>query len=145
MLVIALLCLAVPSIGAAPPKTTDADSLAALRKRAESAEDGERAKLYAELARLEVEDANARFTAGDADRAQAEVKEATADAEQATQSALSSHKRLKQTQMAIHQLARRLDGIEHSLSFDDRPAVKTSVDKLQTMATNLLEAMFKKK
>lgn len=143
--VLALFCLGLPTIGAVAPKSADTESVAALRKRAEAAEDGERVKLYVELARLEVEEANAKFTAGDADRAQAEVRDATADAEQATQIALSSRKRLKQTQLALHELARRLDGIEHSLSFEDRPPIKNSVEKLQTMATNLLEAMFKKK
>lgn len=129
------------------PQTAPAENpgITALRSKAEHADDGDRAKLYAELARMEVEDANAKFTAGDADRAQVEVKQATADADTATQSAITSRKRLKQTQIAVHEMARRLEGIEHSLSFDDRPPVKASVEKLQRMATDLLETMFKKK
>ena len=116
-----------------------------LRKRAETAEGGDRAKLYIDLARDEIEDANAKFDAGNADQAQLDVEHATADAEKAKEAAVSSHKRLKQTQIAMHELARRLDGIEHSLAAEDRPKVKVAVDKTQSMATEILEAMFKKK
>lgn len=121
------------------------EQLEQLRKRAETAEGGDRAKLYIDLARNEIEDANAKFDAGNADQAQADVEHATADAEKAKQAAVSSHKRLKQTQIAMHELARRLDAIEHSLAAEDRPKVKAAVDKMQNMATEILEAMFKKK
>ena len=128
-----------PSVGAGN------DHFAELRKRAEGSEGGDRARLFIELAHQEIEDADAKFTAGDADAAQIEVKQATADAEQATQTSINTHKRMKQTQMAMHELARRLDGIEHSLTAEDRPQVKSAVDRLQSLATELLETMFKRK
>jgi hypothetical protein len=129
-----------------PPNANAAsDPLADLRKRAEDSEGGDRAKLFVELAHHEIEDADAKFTAGQADRAQAEIKQATADAAQATKTSITTHKRLKQTQIAVHELARRLDGIEHSLTAEDRPPVKAAADKLQNMATELLETMFKRK
>lgn len=130
---------------ASRPEAGESEVVAALRKRAEAAEGGDRAKLFSELAKMEIEEANSKFSAGDADQAQAEVARATADAQQAKQSALSTHKRLKQTQMALHELSRRLDGIEHSLSAEDRPQVNNAVERLQGMATELLEAMFKRK
>ena len=116
-----------------------------MRRKAEKAEGGDRARLYVELAQVEVQEAGAKFTAGDADRAQAEIKDAANDAGVATQAAIGSRKRLKQTEIAIHELARRLDSIEHSLTAEDRPPVKVAVERLQTMTTNLLQAMFKKK
>ena len=150
--VVALFC---GMAGAQEPKSSPAHlstsnagespTASALRKRAEASEAGDRAKLFAELSRLEVEEANSKFTAGDADGAQAEVARATEDAQQATQSSLNTHKRMKQTQMALHEVARRLDGIEHSLSAEDRAPVKKAVERVQGMATELLEAMFKRK
>jgi hypothetical protein len=128
-----------------PSANATSDPLAELRKRAESAEGGDRARLFIELAHHEIEAADAKFTAGDADRAQAEIKQATADAAQATQASLKTHKRMKQTQIAVHELARRLDGIEHSLTAEDRPPVRAAAEKLQNMATELLETMFKRK
>src|SRR5215472_16045400 len=80
------------------------DHLAEMRRRAESSDGGDRAKLFLELAHQEIEDADAKFTAGDADDAQLRVKQATADAEQATQASMNTHKRMKQTQMAMHEL-----------------------------------------
>lgn len=127
----------------APPR--ESEGAAGLRKRAEAAEGGDRAKLFAELARMEVEEANSKFNAGDADAAEAEIARATQDAEQATHSSLTTRKRMKQTQMSLHELSRRLDGIEHSLSAEDRPPVKKAVERLQGLATELLEAMFKRK
>ena len=128
-----------------PSVSTTDDHFAELRKRAESAEGGDRAKLFLELAHQEIEDADAKFTAGDADQAQVVVKQAIADAQQATHASMETHKRMKQTQIAMHELARRLDGIEHSLTAEDRPPVKAAVEKLQGMATELLETMFKRK
>jgi len=145
---VAVLCCIAPAQQAAPRTARPAAESAAaasLRKRAEAAQGGDRAKLFTELARDEVEQANAKFNAGNADSAQADVARATADAQEATQAALTTRKRLKQTQLALHELSRRLDGIEHSLSAEDRPPVKQAVDRLQAMATQLLEAMFKHK
>ena len=128
-----------------PSASTADDHFSDLRKRAESSEGGDRAKLYLELAHQEIEEADAKFTAGDADRAQVEVTQAIADAQAATHASMETHKRMKQTQIAMHELARRLDGIEHSLTAEDRPPVKAAVEKLQGMATELLETMFKRK
>lgn len=152
--VIALLCgiaaaqQTKPATSSTPNSSSgpaESQAVANLRKRAEAADGGDRAKLFTELAKLEVEEANSKFSSGDADHAHAEIARATADAQQAKQSSLSTHKRMKQTQMALHELSRRLDGIEHSLSAEDRPQVKTAVERLQGMATELLEAMFKRK
>ena len=148
---VALLCGTAAAQGAKPastpatPLVADSQAVAGLRKRAEAAEGGDRAKLFAEVARLEVEEANSKFNGGDADAAQAEVARATQDAQQATQSSLNTHKRMKQTQMSLHELSRRLDGIEHSVSAEDRPPLRKAVEKVQAMATELLEAMFKRK
>jgi hypothetical protein len=134
-----------PAAQGTTAKSTESPPIRALRKRAEAADGGDRAKLFAELAKLEIEEANSKFDAGDAGAAQTEVARATADAEQAKQTSMKTHKRMKQTQLALHELARRLDGIEHSLTAEDRPPVKKAVDRLQGMATELLEAMFKRK
>ena len=125
--------------------TSHGQDLATLRQRAQAAQGGDRAHLYIQVAQREVEEANAKFNAGEADRAQTQVKEAVRDAETSVETAITTQKRLKQTELSLHELARRLADIERAVSLDDRPPLKQAVEKLHQLDRRMLEDMFRKK
>ena len=118
------------------------DALEEMKAKAAAAPAGQQAVLYAQVAREEVELANQQFIEGNVEQGQAAVREAVAYAEKAGAAARNSRKKLKQTEMAIGKIARRLGDIGKTLALDDRPAVEQAVKKLQHIQDQLLDAMF---
>jgi hypothetical protein len=126
-----------------PPVTAkETESLDKLRERAEAAKGGDRAKLYMRAAERGVEEANHNFDAGSIGQAQGQVKQAVSDADRAAEAARTSGKRLKNTELDLRKLVRRLSDIERTLSVDDRPPVHEGVERLQELDRALLDRMF---
>ena len=116
-----------------------------LQAQAEAAEGKKRAQLFMELAAQGVDEASRLFADGKMEAAHAAVTKAVADAEQASDAARKSHKRLKQTEISVRQLARRLTEVGAGLPFEDRETLKASLQKLEEIRRQLLEEMFGKK
>lgn len=145
MAILAALLLAALSAAAQEEHEQHAAHLAALERleeRAEAASGGNRARRYAELSRDWVEQANRYFYAGDTARGHEAVQQAVEAAEKAGEAARTSRKRMKQTEIAIRQVARRLDDIGRTLAFDDRPKVENAVESMEAVRRNILTAMF---
>jgi hypothetical protein len=113
-----------------------------MKQKAEAARGGDRAKLFLELAEQEMEAANHYFTDGNVEKAHDKVKESIADAEKAAEAALTSGKRLKQTEIELRKLQKRTEDIRHSLNFEDRPALETVEKRLEELRRSLLHKMF---
>ncbi len=118
------------------------ESLAELKTRADNAHGGEEAKLCIEYAHAELEYANDLFTKGDVDQAQSAVATVMEYVRKGTSAATSSGKRLKQTEIELRKLQKRMKDIGESLNLDDRPPVLSSVDEIEKLRTGLLTAMF---
>src|SRR5215510_1942296 len=130
--IIASLFIAVLSAQQAPspaqtpqtqPQISD-DRSEILRAQARGANGGDRARIYMELAFRDVELANKEFDSGTFEQAQKLIQQGVRDAQAAADAAIRSGNRLKNTEMEMHRLARRLNDIEQSLGVDDRPPVK---------------------
>ncbi len=121
------------------------DPLAILKQKAEAASGGARVRLFIDLARQELDLADQGFTAGAADRAQQRVQDALGAVEQASDAALHSGKRLKETEIDLRKLQHRCDEIAHSVDFQDRPPLVAAVKKLEQLRQKLLDRMFSKK
>ena len=134
---LAVLACVVASVCAA-----DDVSLEELKHRADSAEGGRRADLFMEVAQREIESADSRFSEGKTEEGQAAVDDAVAAAEAASAAAVESRSHMKQTEIALRRVARRLSDISRSLPFDDRKRTEGAVVKLEKMRTDLLTAMF---
>ncbi|HZQ90916.1 MAG TPA: hypothetical protein VFA60_03900 [Terriglobales bacterium] len=119
-----------------------AESVEKLKQRAEAATGGTRARLFVEVARLEIEEANQHFTDGDVDKAHARVKDAVTDAEKGADAARISGKRLKDTEIDLRKLQRRTEDIRRSLALEDRPALQSMVERLEALRQQLLDKMF---
>jgi len=136
---ILLLFLLPPFLGA---KQQDP---AELKARADSAHGGERAKLCLQYAHAEMEHANDLFTKGDVDQAQAAVASVMDYVRKGTEAATTSGKRLKQTEIELRELEKRMKDIAASLNVEDRPPIFKSVDEIEQLRTGLLTKMFGEK
>lgn len=118
------------------------ESLDELKTRADKAHGGDQAKLCIEYAQAELEHANDLFTQGDVDQAQAAVNSVMEYVRKGSDAAKSSGKRLKQTEIELRKLQKRMKDIAASLNIDDRPPVLKSVDEIEQLRAGLLAAMF---
>jgi hypothetical protein len=141
----ALFALALSSVVLAqqqPQQPAPSDPFSPRRAEAEAAHEGHRAKLFVDLAREEMEAANHAFTDGNVDAGQKLVADVGKDADTATQAAVESGKRLKDTELDLGKLERRTRDIGRSLNFEDRPALEKLVQRIQDMRQALLDRMF---
>ncbi len=118
------------------------ESASQLKARADAAEGGEKAKLCLQYARLQLEDANALFNQGEVEKAQADVREVLEYAHKAADAASASGHHLKQTEIELRKLSTRMHDIGESLAFDDRPPMRTAVDEIEQIRSDLLIRMF---
>ena len=116
-----------------------------LKARADAAQGGERANLSLEYAHRQLEDANALYTQGEVDKAEAEIQEVLAYSHRAADAASASGKRLKQTEIELRKLEHRMRDIGHSLNIDDRPPVEKAVEELEQVRADLLARMWGEK
>ena len=118
------------------------EPLPALKARADAAHGGEQAKLCLEYAHRILEDANALFTSGDVEKAQHEVDEVVEYGRKAADAASSSGKHLKQTEIDLRKLSKRLHDIAATLAVEDRPPLQKAVEDLEQIRSDLLARMF---
>ncbi|MGH9554326.1 MAG: hypothetical protein ACRD2Y_00755 [Terriglobales bacterium] len=116
-----------------------------LQAQAEAAQGKKRAELFMEMAKQRLDQASRLFNEGKTEEAHEAVKKAVAASQEASDAARKSHKRLKQTEISVRQVARRLADLSNTLEFEDREAIKASVEKLEEIRRQLLEEMFGKK
>jgi hypothetical protein len=133
-----------PSISPTPTQPADERS-DSLRAQGQGSKSGDRARIFMELAQRDVELADREFDAGTSEQAQKLIQQSVTDAQTAADAAIESGSRLKNTEMEMHRLARRLADVEQSLGVDDRPPVKAAAEKVQDLDRALLERMFRHK
>ena len=118
------------------------ETAAALKARADAAHDGEQAKLCLEYAHMQLEDANALFTDGQVDKAQAEIREVVEYARKAADAASASGKHLKDSEIKLRKLQERMHDVGESLAFEDRPPVHQAIDELEQIRSDLMVKMW---
>jgi hypothetical protein len=121
------------------------ETLEQLKARAQKASKGEQPRLFVEVARRALQEADDAFNAGDSDRAQAGVRDVVSYSESAAEAARASRKHVKRTEISLREIARRLDQMGHTVNFDDRPPIKAAVERLEQLRTELLAQMFEHK
>jgi len=120
-------------------------TLEQLKARLQNAKPDERATLSVQVAEHQVENANKLYTAGKSQEAVAAIHEVVSYSQDAQKAAEQSGKKLKNVEIAVRRMARRLTDIKHSLPFDDQATVEEAVEQLDKIDTELLNHMFGKK
>ena len=118
------------------------ESTSALKARADSSTGGEQAKLCLEYAHRQLADADHLFNQGDVEKGQAEIREVVEYAHKAANAASASGKHLKETEIDLRKLEKRMHDIGESLSFDDRDPVRKAVDEIEQIRSQLMIRMW---
>jgi len=137
MIPIGLLGLALTPL--APAR--DDEPIEKLIEKANSAAD-HKAELFAKVARRQVEIANDDFVKGDVQQAYAAVRAEGEYSDKALQSAHQYRKKLKATELTLRATSRRLNDVEQTLAFEDRPLLKQVVEHVEDIRSDLLHLMF---
>jgi hypothetical protein len=138
-ILLTLAILALPALSSAKDET-----IPQLITRAEAARLEDRPQIYAEIAELELRNADQLYNEGKAEEAQAAIKDVVRYSDKAADAAARSGKKLKNTEIAVRKMAEKLRDIKRSLSFDDQPPVQTAIEHMEGLRTDLLNRMFGK-
>ena len=120
----------------------ETQSVSELKARADAATGGEQAKLCLEYARRQLADANNLFNQGDLEKGQAEIREVVEYAHKAANAASASGKHLKETEIDLRKLAKRMHDIGETLAFEDRDPVRKAVDEIEQIRSDLMIRMW---
>jgi polyhydroxyalkanoate synthesis regulator phasin len=132
--VLLLLCFALAALA-------DDKSLDQLKAEAERA-GPDQAKLCAEVAERLVPMADKLFTEGESVKGHATVQEILQYGKRARELAISSRKKMKDTEIHLRRCRRALENMRRTLAAEDRPAVEAVEKQLEQFGEDILEAMF---
>ena len=130
-----LLLLALAALG--EDKTLDQ-----LKAEAERADSGQQAKLCAEIAERLVAEADKQFTGGQSVKGQAVVQELLLYATRAHDLAISTRKKMKETEIHLRRSRHALENMRRTLAAEDRPPVEAVEKKMEQFGEEILESMF---
>ncbi|MGC2612156.1 MAG: hypothetical protein WA320_18935 [Candidatus Sulfotelmatobacter sp.] len=136
----ALLALAAPSLmsGRQEPSVEE------LKERVANAPVADRPAQCIRISERQLGDADRLYIAGDSEKARAALADVVAYSELARDYAIQSHKREKQSEIAVRKMVRKLTDMSHAVSHEDQAQIQNTIDRLQKIRDDLLVAMFPK-
>ena len=136
-LLASLLLLAVSAAFAGQP-----ESIEQLKQRADAASPGSQPKLYLALARRHLDAAQTAFDQGNIEAGHIAVDGAVNAFESAASAAVTSRKYLKDGEIRMREMARRLDSMRRPLGIEDRERLQVAIDRMDKARNRLVNAMF---
>jgi hypothetical protein len=118
------------------------ESTAELKARADASTGAEQAKLCMEYAQRELTDANTLFNQGDVEKGMGDIHEVVEYSHKAANAATASGKHLKETEIDLRKLGKRMHDIGQSLSFEDRDPVNKAVEEIEQIRSDLMIKMW---
>ncbi len=138
---ISVFILAVAASWAVPNQA----SVDELKGRLANARPDDRGNLCLQIAERQVAAADKLFTDGKVEEGRAAVQDVVSYSQQAGEAAGKSGKHVKNTEITLRKMARRLTDIKHTLASEDQAPLQVAVDTLEKIRTELLNHMFGKK
>jgi len=126
----------------AAPAPAGNESASELKAHADSATGAEQAKLCLEYAHRQLTDADTQFNQGEMEKGQADIREVVEYAHKAANAVAASGKRLKETEIDLRKLARRMHEVGESLALEDREPVNKAVDEIEQIRSDLMVRMW---
>lgn len=120
------------------------ETLQDLIQQAESAKPEDQPKLYVRVAERQLKSADKLYSAGSTEDARTAVGDTVMYSGKATEAAIGERKKMKDVEIAVRKMADRLRDIKRTLNFEDQAPVQQAIEKMETMRTRLLSAMFSK-
>jgi hypothetical protein len=119
------------------------EPLEKLIARAEASGD-KQAELYLDVAHRYANLASDHFSNSEWDKARDDIKSVLSYAEKARATVGRSEGRIKQTEMKMHKLQRRLEEVARATDIDDRPPVTAAAEHVEELRSELLDLLFRK-
>jgi hypothetical protein len=141
---VCVLALSVLAAAVAVAVTSKGLSVEELKARQATASAGERPRLCLEIAERELTFADKFYADGETEKGQAALSDVAVFCESARDNSIQSGKHLKQTEISVRQMARKLNDLKHRVTHDEQTAVQDTIDRLQKVRDDLLAAMFHK-
>jgi hypothetical protein len=114
-----------------------------LRARMQQASGGNKAKFAMQIAAVHVEQASTEFSAGQSEKGHELIREAAELVQVAGDASLNANKKVKDTEISVRKLERRLQEIHRSVSFDDQDEIDESLKVISVVRNQLLDRMFR--
>ncbi len=121
------------------------ETLEELKARAEQAKPQDQVGLFLEVAKRQLETADAAYSSGDPDHGKAAIDDVALYAEKAGAAAVQTGKHLKNTEIELRKMEDKIEAIRRSVEFESRPPLQSAGDRLEKVRTELLNRMFKGK
>ncbi len=115
------------------------------KAKADSASGADKAKFALEAAEQATKAADAAFKQGKDSEGTAHLKEIVDYSKMASDAAIESNKREKETEINLRKIVNRLVDVKNARPFDQQDSVQQVIDAVDTARNNLLEEMFKRK
>jgi hypothetical protein len=140
MELLALVALTIPVSRALGGELT----IEQLKDRVANAEGVERSSLCLRISARQLEAAAKSFQGGEDAQAEAALADVVAFSALARDYAIQSHKREKESEIAVRKMIRKLDGLKHAVAHEDQKSILESIQHLEQVRDDLLAAMFPK-
>jgi hypothetical protein len=134
-----LLAAIFPALAGAKEPTVEE-----LKARVADASVPDRPALCIQISELQLRNASKLYTAGESEKAHADLADVVAFAELARDYSIQAQKREKQSEIATRKMARKLADLKHTVTFSDQKPIQDAIDQLQKIRDDLLGAMFPK-
>ncbi|MGA9977942.1 MAG: hypothetical protein WBQ08_04850 [Candidatus Sulfotelmatobacter sp.] len=128
----------------ASPLTAKEQTLDELKARVPSTSLGDRPQLCVQIAERQLDDADRLYSEFDSEKANLALTDVVTFSELARDYSIQSHKRQKQTEIAVRKMTRKLNDLKHVVPRDEEAGVQNAIDRLQRVRDDLLLAMFPK-
>lgn len=138
--VAALLVLTV--LGCSLPALARRETVEDLKAKLHTAKVSDQPRICVDIARLQLEDMEKAYSAGQIPQAQKLLQEVVDYSQQAGDAARKSRKDIKRTEIELRKMSRRLLDLKPTLDLDSRPPVQEAIDRLEHIRTQLLMQMF---
>ena len=118
------------------------ESTSGLKARADKSTGAEQARLCLEYAHRQLSEADKLFNNGEVEKGHADIREVVEYSQKAANAASASGKHLKETEIDLRRLAKRMHDIGETLSFEDRDPVRKAVDEIEQIRSELMIRMW---
>ena len=118
------------------------ETLEELKAHAETASVDDRPGICIRIAEHQLDIADKLFLEGKAEEGHAALAEVVSYSEKARDAATQSGKKLKNTEIAVRKMARKLRDVKHMVPYEDQAPVQEAIDHLERVRTDLLARMF---
>jgi hypothetical protein len=117
-------------------------TLQEMKSRVSTTSMADRPQLCLDISQRQLEVATQLYVAGETAKAQAALADVAAFSELARDYAIQSHRKQKQSEIAIRKMARKLEDLKHTVLQEDQKEIQETINRLQTLRDDLLGSMF---